>query len=58
LISEILEDAGLDRAKAREIRRQLLQGIMLFCRWQLERLDAAEPPPRPMRRKPRKVTLD
>jgi len=58
LISEFLEEAGLDRAKAREIRRQVLQGIMLFCRWQLERLDAAETSPRPPRRKPRRVTLD
>jgi hypothetical protein len=42
LVSEILEEAGLDRAKARALRRQVLQGIVLFCQWQLERIDRAE----------------
>jgi len=41
LVSEILEEAGLDRAKAREIRRQILEGLILLCRWQLERLGSA-----------------
>ena len=42
LVSEILEEAGLDRQKARALRRQVLQGIVLFCQWQLERIDRAE----------------
>ena len=52
LVSEILEEAGLDRQKARALRRQILQGIVLFCQWQLERIDRAEAEgPRPTRRK-------
>ena len=43
LVSEILEEAGLDRAKARALRRQILQGIVLFCQWQLERMDETRP---------------
>jgi hypothetical protein len=52
LVSEILEEAGLDRVKARALRRQILQGIVLFCQWQLERIDRADAQgPRPSRRK-------
>lgn len=42
LISEVLEEAGLDREKARALRRQLLQGVVMFCQWQLERMDEAK----------------
>lgn len=49
LVSEILEAAGLDRKKAREIRRQILEGVILLCRWQLERMETAAQP-RPQRR--------
>lgn len=42
LISEILEEAGLDRERARELRRQLLQGVILMCQWQLERMEQAQ----------------
>lgn len=45
MLSEILEEAGLDRQKARQLRRQLLEGMILLCRWQLERMDAAAPAP-------------
>ncbi len=41
LISEILEEAGLDRERARELRRQILQGVILMCQWQLERMEQA-----------------
>jgi hypothetical protein len=62
MISEVLEEAGLDRARARALRRQLLQGIILMCQWQLERLEAsgAEPAPKPKTRKgrTRKVAID
>ena len=46
LVSEILEEAGLDRTHIRAIRRQVLQGLMLFCQWQLERMDDRPRPPR------------
>jgi hypothetical protein len=57
LVSEILEEAGLDRQKARALRRQILQGIVLFCQWQLERMDQ----PRPAtarRKKAERVTVE
>lgn len=38
MVSEILEEAGIDRERAREIRRQLLEGIVLMCQWQLQRM--------------------
>lgn len=58
LISEILEEAGLDREKARRLRRQLLEGVILLCRWQLERMPAeAEEPPR-RAPQPRKIRVE
>ena len=60
LVSEIIEESGMDRETARALRRQMLQGLMLFCQWQLDRLDEAreaEPAPRP-RRRPRRVTVE
>ena len=50
LVSEILEEAGLDREKARRLRRQVLEGMILLCQWQLERMEAADPPARGGRR--------
>lgn len=55
LVSEMLEEAGLDRAKARQLRRQLLEGMILLCRWQLERMEATAPAPR--RKGARKVDI-
>jgi hypothetical protein len=56
LVSELLEEAGLDREKARALKRQVLEGLILLCRWQLERMDA--PPSRPgKRRGPRNVPV-
>jgi hypothetical protein len=40
LVSELLEESGLDRENVRKLRRQVLEGIVLLCRWQLERMDA------------------
>jgi hypothetical protein len=58
LVSEVLEEAGLDRAKARELRRQVLEGVILLCRWQLERM-SPEPEPRGARAtRARKVTVE
>jgi hypothetical protein len=62
LISEVLEEAGLDRRKARLLRRQVLEGLILLCRWQLERMDEAEAGPgrssRPRAAEARKVTVE
>jgi hypothetical protein len=60
LVSEILEEAGLDRQKARALRRQVLQGIVLFCQWQLERIDRAESggPRTPGRKRAQRVAVE
>ncbi len=55
MVSEILEEAGLDRQKAQKLRRQLLEGMILLCRWQLERMEDGAPPP--SRKGARKVTV-
>lgn len=41
MVSELLEESGIDRERIRRVRRQVLQGIILLCQWQLERMDAA-----------------
>ena len=58
LVSEMLEEAGIDRQKARQLRRQVLEGIILLCRWQLERMGDAPGPPGGRGRKARRVKLD
>jgi hypothetical protein len=63
LISEVLAEAGLDRERARQLRRQVLHGIIQLCQWQLERLEASGAGGTPSsdrsgRRKARKVALD
>jgi hypothetical protein len=67
LISEVLEEAGLDRERARALRRQLLQGVILLCQWQLERMNESAQRPagakaraRPAAgpRRPRRVAVD
>jgi hypothetical protein len=57
MISEFLEEAGLDRQRARALRRQVLQGLILMCQWQLERMQPRAPRERPADRG-RKVSLD
>jgi hypothetical protein len=44
-VSEVLEEAGIDRARARQIRRQVLEGIILLCQWQLSRMERDRPAP-------------
>jgi hypothetical protein len=56
MISEILEEAGLDREKARQIRRQILEGVILLCQWQLQRMPEAPAPKRP--RGSRKIPIE
>ena len=40
MVSEILEEAGIDRERARQLRRQVLEGVILMCQWQLQRMHA------------------
>ena len=56
MVSEVLEDAGIDRERLQQIRRQVLEGIVLMCQWQLERME--EPPKKKSSRKPRKVVVE
>jgi hypothetical protein len=53
LVSEMLQEMGLDAEKAKEIRRQALIGMMTFCQWQLARM--GEEPERPPHDGPRKT---
>ena len=39
MISELLEEAGIDRDQIRRARRQVLEGVVLLCQWQLQRMD-------------------
>jgi hypothetical protein len=55
-VSEILEEAGLDRDRVRQARRQILEGIVLLCQWQLSRMEGEAPPV--ARKKARKVTVE
>lgn len=57
LVSEVLEEAGFDREKARRLRRQILEGVILLCQWQLERMEATDAPA-PAGRKARKVKVE
>ena len=56
MISEILEETGLDRERVRALRRQVLEGMVLLCQWQLERME--KPARAPGGRKARKVTIE
>jgi hypothetical protein len=60
MVSEVLEEAGLDREKARTLRKQVLEGLILLCRWQLERMEthAPTPPARGGKSGARKVDVD
>ena len=57
MISEILEEAGIDRARMRQIRRQVLEGVILMCQWQLQRMEGAETRRRSPRA-PRRVVVE
>ena len=58
LVSEILEEAGLDRENTRRLRRQLLEGMILFCRWQLERMESPAAPSAGRKPRARKVAVE
>jgi len=60
MISELLEESGIDREKIRAVRRQVLEGVILLCQWQLQRMEDTQrgkdaPPPR---RRARKVSVE
>ena len=50
MISEALEEIGVDREKLRQVRRQVLEGVIFLCQWQLDRMNEgtarARPDPR------------
>lgn len=53
MVSELLEEIGVDREQVRKARRQVLEGVILMCQWQLQRMQqqaAAEPGPKRQRR--------
>lgn len=56
-VAELLEETGIDREKARLLKRQVLQGLVLLCQWQLERMDHSAPRPTGPARA-RKVTVE
>lgn len=57
LVSELLEETGIDRETVRSVRRQVLQGMIMLCQWQLDRM-AERPPAQPGKPgRARKVTL-
>jgi hypothetical protein len=56
MISELLEETGIDRAKLRAARRQILEGVVLLCQWQLERMREHEPAPG--RKRAQKVAVE
>jgi hypothetical protein len=57
----MLEEMGLDAARAHEIRRQVLLGLMTYCQWQLARMDEdaarASSPGEPRRTRGRRVKV-
>jgi len=57
MVSEILEEAGIDRERARQIRHQVLEGIILMCQWQLQRMEQDRKAQAPGRRG-RKVEVE
>jgi hypothetical protein len=57
-VSEILGEAGIDRARARQIRRQVLEGIILMCQWQLQRMEEERPAAGPRGGRGHKVEVE
>lgn len=57
MLSEVLEEAGIDRQQLRRIRRQVLEGIILLCQWQLQRMNQ-DPPAKEPRSRARQVKVE
>lgn len=61
MVSEMLEEAGIDRDRLQQVRRQVLEGVILMCQWQLERMQAhrrAEPAAASKGRRGRKIVVE
>jgi hypothetical protein len=58
MISEALEEIGIDREKLRKVRRQALEGVILLCQWQLERMSEAPARPTPAGHKGRRIPVE
>jgi hypothetical protein len=58
LVSELMEEAGIGRAQARKLRRQVLEGLVLFCQWQLSRMHEEEPAKGASKKRGRKVAVE
>jgi len=59
MISEFLEEAGVDREQLRRVRRQVLEGVILLCQWQLARMEETRAAARPSSpRRGRKITVE
>jgi hypothetical protein len=57
MVSELLEEVGIDRERLLKVHRQVLESIILACQWQLQRLERDRPAP-PADRRGRKVEVD
>jgi hypothetical protein len=58
MVSEILEEAGVDRTRLRQIRRQVLEGIILMCQWQIQRMEEPQTQKKRRTREPRRVVVE
>jgi hypothetical protein len=58
MISELLEETGIDRDQLRRAKRQVLEGVMLLCQWQLERMNESRAATAAEARKGRKVKVE
>jgi hypothetical protein len=57
MVSELLQEVGIDRERLRNVHRQVLESIILACQWQLQRLEKDRPAP-PLNRRGRRVEVD
>ena len=58
MISEVLEEVGVDREKLRKVRRQALEGVILLCQWQLDRMKETQAPAAPTSRRGRRIPVE
>jgi hypothetical protein len=58
MVSELLEETGIDRQQLRRVRRQVLEGIILLCQWQLQRMNRGPAPDETGSRTARRVEVE
>ena len=58
MISEVLEEVGIDREKLRKVRRQALEGVIFLCQWQLDRMSQAAARTTPAGGKGRRIPVE